>query len=308
MSYVIDAAFLSLASRSILYGLSETFTVLVLYTVYVVLFLFSLYTIVHRNSNGRRFMLVTSSGMFLLATSDMLISVLQTAINISLIKAIVQSDTVATERLSRVYDNLGAAYDLRLITNNLLTDLLFLYRCYVIWGSQRTVLILPGAFIFTTCSFNDFLEVLIIDVRVPYIMAGATNVILMCLTAGRIWYMSREARNVHGKAFRRRYHTAIAMILESGALYCLVLLLYIISISLVWESDAVTVFRGVCNGLLGQMINIIPTLIFVRVGMGHCQWIQESPPVEIRSPPVRTPKLQEEGFPEDVCSEVIEIK
>lgn len=53
--------------------------------------------------------------------------------------------------------------------------------------------------------------------------------------------------------------------------------------------------------------NIVPTLIFVRVGMGYCGWIPESLPVEARIPPVRTPKLQEEAFPEDVCSEVIEI-
>lgn len=86
-------------------------------------------------------MLVTSSGMFLLATCGMLISGLTTAINISLIKGVIQRDTVGTERLLRDSDNLRAAYDVRLTTNksvtrvctfppvdivlSLLTDLLF---------------------------------------------------------------------------------------------------------------------------------------------------------------------------------------
>ncbi|KAF7344161.1 hypothetical protein MVEN_01706300 [Mycena venus] len=262
-------------------------------------------------------MLVTSSGMFLLATCGMLTSVLSTAIGISLIKAIIQADTVGTEHLRRVHDNLRAVHNVRLTTNGLLTDLLFLYRCYMVWGSRRAVLILPGVFIFATCLLGylylPMADSLIpdktpfIDARAPYIMGGVTNVILMCLTAGRIWYMSREARIVHGEAFRRRYHTAIAMILESGALYCSVLLLNLISISLVSKSDAAAIFRGVVSGLVGQMVNIIPSLIFVRVGMGYCQWIQEPPPADVRTPPVRTPKLLE-ALPEDVCSEVIEIK
>jgi hypothetical protein len=59
--------------------------------------------------------------------------------------------------------------------------------------------------------------------------------------------------------------------------------------------------------LFGSEQNIT-TLIFVRVGMGYCQWIRDSPPVDVRTPSMRIPKLQEEVFPEDVCSEVIEIK
>ncbi|KAJ6483222.1 hypothetical protein C8R45DRAFT_1099509 [Mycena sanguinolenta] len=313
MSYVVNPAFFNSASPSILVDLCESFTVLVLYTIYVILFLFSLYTIVHRNANGRRFMLVMSSGMFLLATSGMLISVMSAAVNISITRAIIHGDSVGTEHLLRLYDNLQVAYAIRLTTNNLLTDSLFLYRCYVIWGSRRTVLIIPGLFVFATCllgylctASDDFNNSLLnLDPRVPYIVGGATNVILMCLTAGRIWYKSQEARHVDGNAFRTRYHTAIAMIVESGALYCVVLLIKLISLSFVLESDAGAVFQGVCYGLVEQMINILPTFIFVRVGLGYCQWIQESPPLHVRhNIPVRTPKLQEE----DICSEVIEIE
>ncbi|KAF8189187.1 hypothetical protein K438DRAFT_1971832 [Mycena galopus ATCC 62051] len=299
MSDTIDTALLDAGWPAILYGFCETLTVAVLYTIYVGLFIFSVHSIVHRNFTGRRVMLIMSSGMFLLATCSMLISVLTTTISIYLIKARFQGDDVGTERLSGLYDNLGYAYDVHLTTNNLLTDLLWLYRCYVIWRS-RAVLILPGILIVTTfviAYLNVITDIIfdnpITDSRTPYFMGGATNVVLMCLTAGRIWYVSRQARHVNGKIFRRRYHTAIAMILESGALYCSILLLRLIAVSVVADSAAMIVFSAVTSGLIVQMINIIPTLIFVRVGMGYYQWVPESATVNVRTPRVPTSRLKE---------------
>ncbi|KAF7375326.1 hypothetical protein MSAN_00419500 [Mycena sanguinolenta] len=318
MSFVVHGAFLNSPSQAIAYVLSQTLTVLILYTVYLVLFSFSLYTIIHRKSSGRRFMLMTSSGMFLLATSGLIISIISMTIDIAFLKVIILSETVDTDSLFRANDILRIAYYIRLATNNLLTDLLFLYRCYVIWGSRRTVIIIPGISIVATCLLAYFTlgfdhslllsgQGPILDLRAPYVVGGATNVLLMCLTAGRIWYKSREARSLYGKAVRRHYNTVISMILESGALYCLMILLEIFSLSLSSDSEAVAVFQGVCDGLVEQMINIIPTLIFVRVGMGYCQWNQHSSPLEVR-PPVPTPKLQEEAFPSDTGSEVTEFK
>ncbi|KAF7358648.1 hypothetical protein MSAN_01203600 [Mycena sanguinolenta] len=299
MNYTVDAAYLDFGFDAIIYDISHTCTVLVLYAVYVVLFLFSLYTIIHRNSSGRRFMLIISAGLFLFGNHW----------------------HGTQEHLSLVWDNLNAAYELRLVTNkSVATACIFLqadsaYRCYMIWGSQKAVLILPGISIVATCVFgyftvasnNFFTHLPLVDPRVSFAVSGATNVILMCLTVGRIWYMSREARNVNQNALQKRYHTVIAMILESGALYFSVLLLEIGSSSIISQSYAVSVFQAICDGLVEQMVNIIPTLIFVRVGMGYCKWHQESPPGEIRIQVVQTPKRQEEEFPgED--SEVVDIK
>ncbi|KAJ6464968.1 hypothetical protein C8R45DRAFT_1023572 [Mycena sanguinolenta] len=130
----------------------------------------------------------------------------------------------------------------------------------------------------------------------------------MCLTAGRIWYMSREARNAKLNALHKRYHTVIAMILESGALYCAVLLLEVLALSLDSQFYAVSIFQGICYGLVEQMVNITPTLIFARVGLGYCQWRQDSAPSEVQIPKVRTPRRREEGILEDISSELIEIK
>ncbi|KAJ6467305.1 hypothetical protein C8R45DRAFT_938661 [Mycena sanguinolenta] len=100
----------------------------------------------------------------------------------------------------------------------------------------------------------------------------------------------------------------IAMILESGALYCGVLVLNALALSFEWNNLYALLFVGVSDGLVDQMVNILPTLIFVRVGMGYCQWRQESAPAEVQVPAVRVPKRHERGLLEDVASEVIEIK
>ncbi|KAF7334223.1 hypothetical protein MSAN_02383600 [Mycena sanguinolenta] len=316
MDSVIDAASLDYAWSQILYNVSQTCSVLVLYAVYIILFFFSLYTIVRRNSNGRRFMVVTSSGMFLLGTMNMLVTVLSMTIEIHLIKAEIQGKIVDTARLARLYNNLAAASDLCLITNNALTDLLLLYHCYTIWGSRKTVLILPAVFAVATCllgyftvasdNFADNLPFL--DQRADFAMSGATNTILMCLTAGRIWYMRRESRQMKGNTFYDRYRTVIAMIVESGALYNAIILLGMIALSLNCQSDAVTVFQGICHALVIQMVNITPTLIFVRVGMGYCRLHQDSAPMEVRIPGMRTPRRQEDGFLEHHNAEAIKIK
>ncbi|KAF7333304.1 hypothetical protein MSAN_02425500 [Mycena sanguinolenta] len=307
----------------------RTCTVLVLYAVYLILFLFSLYTIIRRDSSGRRIMLLTSAAMFLLATSGMITSVLLTPIDLALIKTDIRDDVVGAEHLLRVYSIVNAASDVRLVTNNLVADLLFTYRCYMIWGSRKTVLILPAISIlaaaalgYFTVASNDFSsndlldEFPVFDIRVSFAVSGATNIVLMCLAAGRIWYISRRARSISQNALHSRYRSTIAMILESGALYSAVLALQIFALSLTSQSDGVQAFRGVSQGLVEQMVNVIPTLIFVRVGMGYCQWREQPTPVDVkvRIPAVRAPLprlLREEvrgDADPDFDFEVAEIK
>lgn len=83
-----------------------------------------------------------------------------------------------------------------------------LYRCYLIWGSRKRILFVPGILIiatvgeltisFTGVIYSDVCTVvscitglgfygliklnIYIDPRVPFSMGGATNILLMCLT------------------------------------------------------------------------------------------------------------------------------
>ncbi|KAJ7673537.1 hypothetical protein B0H17DRAFT_169323 [Mycena rosella] len=118
-----------------------------------------------------------------------------------------------------------------------------------------------------------------VDIRIPFILGAATNVILIFLTVGRIWYIRHEAYIINGTTFRKRYDTVIAMILESGSIYCVCIILWVIARSLRNQFDSSTkIFMGLADGLVDQGVNIAPTLILVRVGMGHFQWQQNPAP------------------------------
>ncbi|KAJ7673542.1 hypothetical protein B0H17DRAFT_1183205 [Mycena rosella] len=277
-----------------LFRLSSTFTHLVLYTLYLILFIFSIHTLAHRSPAGRRFLLVTTSAMFLLGTAAAVISVVETGTIVQLNKELFlrSTDLPRQNSLIRLCSHLNLAEDVLLETRNFLADLIFLYRCYIMWGSDKRIVILPGIFMVAT------------------VVVGCISAIGWD-TLGRIWYIRHEAYIVNGTTFRKRYDTAIAMILESGSIYCVGIILWIISRSLPNQSDSSTqIFTGFTEGLVEQGVNIVPTLILVRVGMGHLQW-QKNP-----APRSQTRLASERSTlrwapvipPTDASHEVIDLK
>ncbi|KAJ7288045.1 hypothetical protein C8J57DRAFT_1278855, partial [Mycena rebaudengoi] len=95
-----------------------------------------------------------------------------------------------------------------------------------------------------------------------------TNVVLTGLTAGRIWWTRRYLRIVDKTEFMERYNTAVAMIIESAAAYLLFAILGIIAA----ESSSSPSNQWWCGSVLtacGQLMNIIPMLVIVRVSLGR---------------------------------------
>ncbi|KAJ7037329.1 hypothetical protein C8F04DRAFT_1093314 [Mycena alexandri] len=99
----------------------------------------------------------------------------------------------------------------------------------------------------------------------------------MFLTAGRIWYIQRESKAMSCQSFQKRYATAIAIVLESGVLYSLCVIIYVISTSIKTKLASETIFNGVAWSMVQIGVNIAPTLILVRVGMG-CSTENTPPP------------------------------
>jgi len=100
--------------------------------------------------------------------------------------------------------------------------------------------------------------------RIGFLLGLLTNIVLVGLTAGRIYHTRRLARNAE-IAVVRRYNTAVAMVLESGAILTTWVVIYVILRSLNVPPTAWRVFRGG----LAMLLNIVPTMIVVRVGLGH---------------------------------------
>ncbi|KAJ7909972.1 hypothetical protein B0H13DRAFT_2489019 [Mycena leptocephala] len=96
----------------------------------------------------------------------------------------------------------------------------------------------------------------------------------MGLSAGRIWWLAAGARQLMGRKVVDRYSTVSAMILESGALYCVGGIAFVI-ISAYELSSVSASFRCIdtntttSGAILGQLVGIAPTIIAVRVGLGQ---------------------------------------
>ncbi|KAF8215446.1 hypothetical protein K438DRAFT_1955426 [Mycena galopus ATCC 62051] len=137
MDYVVDPAEFATPWAIMLDIVSLTCTTLVLYGLYIVLFIYAIRALTQGNLPRRRAFLVTTSVMFFLGT----------------FKGVLQG----SNDLSRLVEVLGVPQlteVVRVTLNNAVMDLLFLYRCYMIWGSKKKVLILPALCILASVVLN----------------------------------------------------------------------------------------------------------------------------------------------------------
>ncbi|KAJ7330398.1 hypothetical protein DFH08DRAFT_313529 [Mycena albidolilacea] len=152
--------------------------------------------------------------------------------------------------------------------NYFITDSIFLYRCYAIWGFQKKPIILPVLLMLSSSISGIILysTTNTINSTLPIILAAATNLVLTALTAGRILWIQRAASHVAlDSAVRGRYSRAIMIILESGAVYCTVAIFLVISRSLNEE------IFGIGLGIAQQVMNIIPTFTLVHIGLKNLE-------------------------------------
>ncbi|KAJ7700303.1 hypothetical protein B0H16DRAFT_1642870 [Mycena metata] len=235
------------------------------YGIYLNIFILAIHILRRRKTEGNNVLWVSTWAMVVLATTQIIIRLLRTAVVIRFAGDRMDGEPSLTPSSPpTAYYTLVLAQAVILTLNNLLTDLLFLYRCYLMWGTQWKVVILPLILIIAT------FVTACVGLPGPYvsqagelILATITNLCLMILTAGRIWWIRREALRLaaHAKLIDR-YTTVIAMIFESGALY------FIPAVSIIVVAERDIPFE-VLGGLGKYLLNIIPTLIIVRVGLGR---------------------------------------
>ncbi|KAF8132188.1 hypothetical protein K438DRAFT_1884919 [Mycena galopus ATCC 62051] len=119
-----------------------------------------------------------------------------------------------------------------ILINNFAADSLFIYRCYAIWGQSRykgRIILVPLLLLLFTTVFGIVVNVLQSAEDGHLVVAlGAitTNIVLTGLTTGRIWWTRHHLhlQVVGEKKLIQRYNTAIAMLLESSALYLVLIL------------------------------------------------------------------------------------
>ncbi|KAJ7811491.1 hypothetical protein B0H14DRAFT_1471202 [Mycena olivaceomarginata] len=195
MNHVLALSAVShLAWEILILTVCSAFTMLILYGLYFAIFIFSLYALARRTPPGRWVMFVAVSMMFLLGTLATAITVAEAVIALRTYQAVVQSSIAEVRRLQRVNVALGATELVRLAINSVVVDLFLLYRCYVIWGSNKKVVVVPTVLIFipSILVLVSIIRLLLgaapssvqadIDIRTPFLIMLGGNILLMLLT------------------------------------------------------------------------------------------------------------------------------
>ncbi|KAJ7722199.1 hypothetical protein B0H16DRAFT_1473487 [Mycena metata] len=263
MSATVDPYFLDVIdSIQILWALTapEVF----LYGAYVIMFAFYMHVSRARNmAKTHRFLHISTITLFILATAH---CVLQLATTVIFTRDFTTgSEVQLAEALSALSDAANTVYVTSTIWNRRLAVIAFpAFLVLVTTGLGYANVMLV---ILTDSGDASALRILVTVETNLFIASVAvsvfTTVVLMGLT-GRIWSLARAARVVMGRKAVGTYYTACAMILESGALYCVGGTAFIAVGLRLFVTGSLT-FTG---AILAQIVGIAPTLIAVRVALG----------------------------------------
>ncbi|KAA1470160.1 hypothetical protein DENSPDRAFT_879498 [Dentipellis sp. KUC8613] len=268
-----------------------------LYGLYILLFAISIYVLLYRRPN--KYYFSTAVAMFVLTTTYMGIDLARILVSPNLTSGSYYVDgsvvscaqeTSGRRKQDLLWALLQPIEDIEFALNMIVADGLLIFRCYHIWPHTRWVVIPLIIMLLATsaCNFvvihyefqiyflrhslsstaedlpQRWVEVGQIGglfAEAAYALSLATNIFTTVLIASRIWWMSRQSEKAMGRAASVKYRDAIAMVVESGAVYSVSLLINLVVISTAKEYTNIV---GCANNLL---MSIAPTLIIVRAGM-----------------------------------------
>ncbi|KAF8154995.1 hypothetical protein K438DRAFT_1863031 [Mycena galopus ATCC 62051] len=226
----MDAASPILQSETFVGEMYKTSAILVCYGFYVLLFVIAIFTLSRRQTAGKTLLLEASCTLFLVGTVQTILCIMIATASFQILSALVGplGSTTEISGLFHMRDGLYAASEAIFAINVFLTDLLFLFRCYLIYARRWRAIIFPAFLIFLTSvaaivslGTNSLSTPLGQKVHLGTAVAGYgiglfANIVLMTLTAGRLWWMSRASAHTHlHTTLKNRYTTTISIILES---------------------------------------------------------------------------------------------
>ncbi|KAJ7853033.1 hypothetical protein B0H14DRAFT_793663 [Mycena olivaceomarginata] len=245
---------------------------LLMHGVFLLLFVLALFLLLRNYAPAQRVLLFTTILLALFATVQVSLDAALATVISSVLQIQMREGTA--ERVVGLLDAFSTIYNVRqgaLATNNsAIADGLFLYRCSVIWSSSRyarVVVAIPLFLILMTAAIGYATIYLVLDIRFPFVFALLTNLVLLGLTAGRIWNKRRAAAVLLGITVHRRYTATLEVILESSLLYVICDILYMSSITK--SVPPFGVFQNICWGGLAQLLNIFPMMMIVRVALAR---------------------------------------
>ncbi|EEB91512.1 hypothetical protein MPER_10114, partial [Moniliophthora perniciosa FA553] len=166
--------------------------------------------------------------------------------------------------------------------NILIADILFIWRCWVVWQKRLTIVIVP--MVMATCGIAMAARFIVAQVTLEtsgdaftsikrmqdfvafstayFVLSIATSLFTTFLLALRIILVQRAAVKATGHR-KNPFSAAIEIPVESAALYSLSLLIFVI----LNVTKNVNAFYA--QNIHAQMTGIAPMLIVLRVAAGH---------------------------------------
>uniref|UniRef100_A0A0W0G2V6 Uncharacterized protein n=1 Tax=Moniliophthora roreri TaxID=221103 RepID=A0A0W0G2V6_MONRR len=262
------------------------------YGIYTVLFIISLHILICRQDRPNRVLyMFFTIALFTLTSAFIIMETFGAAYEATLLFTFTKNQNWASLLAYLYHDNtktIGIGFQqvlaLCLVT---MADLMLFHRCYMIWGSSKWIAF-PLTFVILSLAICEIVAVAFAVIgisntanpaKVQLFLLGNTidtafwladmgvNVILTLLTAGRIWWISREARKHMGPAIKTKYNTIVAIILESGILYPIFLTTGIIYIILIDPGSSGSIPFQLAF-VTYQVAGIAPTLIIIRAASG----------------------------------------
>ncbi|KAJ7210711.1 hypothetical protein GGX14DRAFT_565324 [Mycena pura] len=250
------------------------------------------YLLHKRVQDGRRVLVLATCAMALFATLQLATMIELNVLAFRIFRLAVQGEMATNSthaaRAVSSFNVMYVIYNFLLVVNNMVTDSLLIYRCYIIWNRNIRVVIVPTSMpgLGFLCSYENGypgnIHLIHVDFGLVLGMVLTTNIALMALTAGRIWWIRREVTGVLEPSIVRTYNTVIAIMqapssLESGAIYCISMIIYVVSVSVLDPRKIgvpASIYRnlkplhpvlGIFRAVIPQIVNIAPTLVIVRV-------------------------------------------
>ncbi|KAF7378182.1 hypothetical protein MSAN_00242700 [Mycena sanguinolenta] len=233
------------------------------------LFAFAIFYLQKTKTWTSRMFLVLAIILVLFAFAQVSLDVASAAMFLRMTELVGEGSREAAVAPYEAYWHITLARQALTSINNAITDSLLLYRCAIIWGPSPYTRVVTGVsllLILSTLGLGMWGTFGIEDsTPIPFIMALVTNSVLLGLTAGKIWRKGRQTTIVLGAEAGKRYNTTLEIVCESSLLYLIFVLVYLISS----VSSEFSLLTGVAWGALAQVVNIVPMLIMVRVGMAR---------------------------------------
>ncbi|KAF7358521.1 hypothetical protein MVEN_00903000 [Mycena venus] len=251
-----QATFLGFGLEAVFYGIN------------LLLFGIAVSALVGRNppSKGSKTMLAVTCLMFSLCTTHF-------ALNFN---NVYDGLMVHPRRISEETHLLAGA-DMLFSITDWCSQLILLYRCYLVWGKNIWVVILPFLMSLATVACGIGLIGLVLSINptapqapaaiVPVGTAGFSlslclNFIVSALIIGRVMHISRQNRRNGVSHSDTAIQRAIGIVIEAGLLFLTAQFVFVVLFAIAHPAQAILV------PIATQVYGISPTLIIVRVSAG----------------------------------------